>query len=223
MASSTAKAVYCAPSMRASAASLETLRFPSAPSGRLCTPSLAAVCPEQELAESLIEKDQYTLCRAPADSSCFLHALRLGQATDLSIDDLREMLLCPAPGEAEEEHIETAVRKLHLHLIVVLQCNHQQPQSILFCALSCYGASSFKNARGKGFSPCSQDRDRLIKSKPQDLIKKKQGGSSFNLQLKLSCSQLSFLLTDRFWCVLDALPTASNKRFNCKTRSSNCK
>ena len=74
---------------------------------------------QEELARSLAEEGRYSLRRAPADGACFFHSLRMGGATDLSVEELRERLGCPWPGEAEEEHVIRAVRTLHLRLVVV--------------------------------------------------------------------------------------------------------
>ena len=74
---------------------------------------------QQELKRSLAEENAYTLHTAPADGSCFFHSLQVGKATAMSVDLLRELLHCPWPGEAEEEHVIRAVDLLQLSLKVV--------------------------------------------------------------------------------------------------------
>ena len=50
---------------------------------------------------------------------CFFHALRAGEATDCSIADLRTLLRCPEPDEAEEEHIMGAIEHFNLFLVAI--------------------------------------------------------------------------------------------------------
>ena len=99
--------------------------------------SLSAVCCERAqlkeffscgaISRSFLRSMNMGVCRCLSDDGalfpptpgCFLHALRLGGATTLTIAELRHVVQCPEPDEAEEEHVLRAVLRCDLFLVAI--------------------------------------------------------------------------------------------------------
>eukprot|EP00971_Amphidinium_carterae_P334365 6469608-Amphidinium_carterae.1 len=58
-----------------------------------------------EAQSELSRYDEFELHRATGDGSCFFHMLRVAGITELPVQNLREILQCPSPQEATEEHV----------------------------------------------------------------------------------------------------------------------